>query len=170
MDKTIFYHPKLPVTLESINMRLAQWEHELLTPGGSSSISWAGITLSWVAGSKREGNILKRGKTYGRIVYSDYKGKEIPRAVVIEEAMKPEGLRQAEKDIQNMLICSICNAVGMGFEQQLNWRRISLDWVKFPGKTEQEYDVKQIAICPKCILEIATGGIKRNRHDMGDKA
>lgn len=146
------------LTRENIELYLARIERELLVPGQRTSTTWMGVTVEWVAGTKRDGNARRRGKAYGRIAYRvGFDQEEVPRAVAVEEVLKPAGLRRAEDDLKRMWECSICHALGIGFDAKRKWDRCWLNWARYENSDREVW----VTLCPECLKAIASGKIKR---------
>lgn len=148
----------MALTREVIEQKLSDIETELLVPGQGTCVSWMGIDVSWEPGTKRNGCMLKRGNTYGRIKYRNYsrsihpdpairEDDELTREQAIAYAMKPRDLREMDVDLAYIWGCSICGATVIGQEAYRKGRHLL-------------HKGKDIDICESCLDAITEGQIK----------
>jgi hypothetical protein len=121
---------------------LQRIEREILTPGRSIGIGWMGVDVKFVACPKSRGGNLKRGKTWGRIIYSNYLADTpLTRAQTIDWITLPEKIRAGKIALLNKKVCAICGSEGIDKLFHDDWGYL-------------RYQEHRMSICPSCIRNI----------------
>jgi hypothetical protein len=164
----------MPVIGECI---VSDLEKKILS-GESISESFAEYIIEWMPLPLCRGGNLKRHGHYGRLIYKHWPTEDrVERQVIVTEADKPPGLRQALKELEAVVECALCHYCVTGkdalkaFEDsdhtyknggiQITWWQ---PWAKikfYTGWKGYGPIYKELNICPKCIKKLgadATGG------------
>lgn len=101
---------------------------------------WYGIGVKFQRCAKRDGADIKKGSTWGKLIYSLWEtGQNISLDEAIEFGLTPIAIREAKRKMLDKCICAICGKEGTNEEH--NWGRL-------------RYQENKMDICPKCIREI----------------
>lgn len=170
------YNPE-PWDHDKAERELSKHEAELLTPHGPTEVMFGGLTVSWRRSTLRGGARLRRGRAYAKLVYTRTRrpggrwvAEPISRAEALAELMKPWPLRRAAWDLENVLICHLCGAAGMGDEERQHWERVAatypagikrgpgLTFVQegvvvghSPGSLAPTYEREWFDLCDACV-------------------
>lgn len=117
------------ITIEQAKLKISQFEKELTTIGGSTSIYWMGVEFTWTPLPLSKGGKLKRGTAYGVISYSCGDTPIVTMSDVITEITKPAGLKQALQEATAMVECTMCGKIIIG-KDALNAFKTTLDEYK----------------------------------------